>query len=54
VAFLTPHFMRAIDWLASGKVSGKALVTKRFSLDQAGEAFEAFRNKETVKCLFEV
>jgi len=54
VAFLTRHFMRAIDWLEAGKVSGQALVTKRFSLDQASEAFEAFRNKETVKCLFEV
>ncbi len=54
VAFLTRHFMRAIDWLESGKVSGQALVTRRFSLDQAGEAFEAFKNKETVKCLFEV
>lgn len=54
VAFLSRHFMRAIDWLASGKVSGTALVTKRFTLDQAGEAFEAFKNKETVKCLFEV
>ena len=54
VAFLSRHFMRAIDWLSSGKVSGKALVTKRFTLDQAGEAFEAFKNKETVKCLFEV
>ena len=54
VAFLSRHFMRAIDWLASGKVSGKALVTKRFTLEQAGEAFEAFKNKETVKCLFEV
>ncbi len=54
VASLTRHFMRAIDWLESGKVSGQALVTRRFSLDQAGEAFEAFRNKETVKCLFEV
>ena len=54
VAFLSRHYLRAIDWLASGKVSGKALVTKRFSLDQAGEAFEAFKNKETVKCLFEV
>jgi len=54
VAFLSRHFMRAITWLSSGKVSGKALVTKRFSLDQAAEAFEAFKNKETVKCLFEV
>jgi threonine dehydrogenase-like Zn-dependent dehydrogenase len=53
VAFLTRHFLRAISWLEAGKVSAKALVTKRFSLDQAGEAFEVFRNKETVKCLFE-
>jgi threonine dehydrogenase-like Zn-dependent dehydrogenase len=54
VAFLTRHFIRAIGWLEAGKVSGQALVTKRFSLDQAGEAFQAFRNKETVKCLFEL
>jgi threonine dehydrogenase-like Zn-dependent dehydrogenase len=54
VAFLTRHFIRAIGWLESGKVSGQALVTKRFRLEQAGEAFEAFKNKETVKCLFEL
>jgi threonine dehydrogenase-like Zn-dependent dehydrogenase len=54
VAFLPRHFIRAIGWLEAGKVSGRALVTRRFTLDQAGEAFEAFRNKETVKCLFEV
>jgi threonine dehydrogenase-like Zn-dependent dehydrogenase len=54
VAFVQRHFIRALGWLASGKVSGQALVTKRFSLDQAREAFEAFMHKETVKCLFEV
>jgi threonine dehydrogenase-like Zn-dependent dehydrogenase len=53
VAFLTRHFIRAIGWLEAGKVSGQALVTRRFRLEQAGEAFEAFTNKETVKCLFE-
>ncbi len=53
VAFLQKHFIRAIHWLESGKVSGQALVTKRFSLDEAGKAFEAFKHKETVKCLFE-
>ncbi len=53
VAFLQRHFIRAISWLESGKVSGQALVTKRFNLDQAGEAFTAFKQKETVKCLFE-
>jgi threonine dehydrogenase-like Zn-dependent dehydrogenase len=54
VAFLQRHFIRAISWLESGKVSGQALVTKRFTLDQAEEAFAAFKHKETVKCLFEV
>ncbi|MBN1835896.1 MAG: zinc-binding dehydrogenase, partial [Spirochaetales bacterium] len=54
VAFLTRHFIRAIGWLESGKVSAQALVTRRFSLEQAGEAFAAFNNKETVKCLFEL
>jgi threonine dehydrogenase-like Zn-dependent dehydrogenase len=54
VAFLQRHFIRAINWLESGKVSGQALVTKRFNLDQAGEAFTAFKQKETVKCLFEL
>jgi len=53
VAFLQRHFIRAIRWLESGKVSGQALVTKRFTLDQARDAFEAFKHKETVKCLFE-
>lgn len=54
VAFLPRHFMRAISWLEAGKVKARALVTRRFHLDQAGEAFEVFKNKETVKCLFEV
>ncbi len=53
VAFLERHFMRAIEWLASGKVSGRALITKRFRLEDAGEAFGAFQARETVKCLFE-
>ena len=53
VAFLQRHFIQAIGWLESGKVSGQALVTKRFTLDQAEEAFTAFKHKETVKCLFE-
>jgi threonine dehydrogenase-like Zn-dependent dehydrogenase len=53
VAFLQRHFMRAIGWLEAGKVSGQALVTKRFTLEQAGDAFDAFKHKETVKCLFE-
>jgi len=54
VAFLQRHFIRAVGWLESGKVSGQALVTKRFTVEQADEAFEAFKQKETVKCLFEL
>lgn len=53
VAFVQRHFMRAISWLESGKISGQALVTKRFGLADAADAFEAFKAKETVKCLFE-
>jgi threonine dehydrogenase-like Zn-dependent dehydrogenase len=54
VASLQRHFIRAISWLESGKVSMKPLVKKRFSLDQAEEAFAAFKHKETVKCLFDI
>lgn len=54
VAFLQRHFMRGLQWLESGFVSGEALVTKKYTLDQAAEAFEDFRAKETVKCMFEL
>jgi threonine dehydrogenase-like Zn-dependent dehydrogenase len=54
VAFVPRHFIRAIGWLESGKVSAKPLVTRRFTLDQAEEAFEAFNHKETVRSLFEL
>ena len=54
VAFLQRHFLRGLSWLESGKVSGEALVTKRYSLDQAEQAFADFAAKETVKCMFEL
>jgi hypothetical protein len=53
VAFLTRHFVRAIGWLESGKVSGRALVTRRFRLEQV-MSLRGLQNKETVKCLFEL
>lgn len=53
VAFLTRHFIQGLRWLESGKVSGEALITKRYALDDAAEAFADFSAKETVKCLFE-
>jgi len=54
VAFVQRHFIRAIQWLEAGKINVAPLITKRFTFDQAAEAFEAFRAKETVKCMFEL
>jgi threonine dehydrogenase-like Zn-dependent dehydrogenase len=54
VALLSRHFIRAIKWLETKKVSGEKLITKRFALDQMEEAFTVFRGGETIKVLFEV
>lgn len=54
VAVLPRQFLRAINWMESGKVSVRKMITKRFSLDQAKEAFEAGRQGTTVKVLFEL
>jgi threonine dehydrogenase-like Zn-dependent dehydrogenase len=43
-----------MNWVVSGKVSAQKMITKRFGLDQAEEAFEAGRQGETVKVLFEL
>jgi threonine dehydrogenase-like Zn-dependent dehydrogenase len=53
VAFLSRHFVRAIKWLETKKVSGEKLITKRFALDQMEDAFTTFRGGETIKVLFE-
>lgn len=54
VAIVPRQFLRAMNWVVSGKVSARKMITKRFSLDQAAEAFEAGRRGETVKVLFEL
>lgn len=54
VALVTRQFLRAMNWVVSGKVSVQKMITKRFSLDQAEEAFESGRKGETVKVLFEL
>jgi len=54
VALLSRHFVRAIKWLETRKVSGEKLITRRFALDQMEEAFTVFRGGETIKVLFEV
>ncbi len=54
VATLPRYFLRAIRWVDSGKVSAEPMVTRRFRLDQAKEAFETFSRGDTVKVLFEI
>jgi threonine dehydrogenase-like Zn-dependent dehydrogenase len=54
VALVPRQFLRAMNWVKSGKVSVQKMITKRFSLDQAREAFEAGRQGTTVKVLFEL
>jgi threonine dehydrogenase-like Zn-dependent dehydrogenase len=54
VALVPRQFLRAMNWVVSGKVSAQKMITKRFGLDQAEEAFEAGRKGETVKALFEI
>ena len=54
VALVPRQFLRAMNWVVSGKVSSKKMIKKRFALDQAEEAFEADRQGETVKVLFEL
>jgi len=54
VALVPRQFLRAMNWVVSGKVSAQKMITKRFNLDQAEEAFEAGRQGETVKVLFEL
>jgi threonine dehydrogenase-like Zn-dependent dehydrogenase len=54
VALVPRQFLRAMNWVVSGKVSAQKMITKRFSLDQAEEAFEAQHLGETVKVLFEL
>ena len=54
VALVPRQFLRAMNWVVSGKVSAQKMITKRFGLEQAEEAFEAGRQGETVKVLFEL
>ena len=54
VGIVPRHFIRAMRWVEYKKVLAEPLVTRRFSLDQAEEAFEVARKGETVKVLFEV
>ncbi|MCP4402025.1 MAG: zinc-binding dehydrogenase [bacterium] len=54
VAQVTRQFVRAIDWMETGKVSVRELVKNRFSLDDAERAFETARKGEVAKVIFEL
>ena len=51
----TPQwYQRAIRWVQYKKVLAEPLVTQRFRLEQAKEAFAAFHEGHSVKVLFEM
>lgn len=54
VALVPRQFRRAINWVNLGKVNVESMITKRFALDEAKEAFDYVRRGETVKVLFEI
>ena len=54
VATLPRYFLRAIRWVESEKVLAEPMVSCRFRLDQAKEAFDAFSQGGAVKVLFEM
>ncbi len=54
VATTNRWFKRAIRWIEYKKVVAEPLVTRKFTLDEAHEAFAAFSEGETAKVLFEM
>ena len=40
---------RAVEYIESGKVDVKGIVTHKYSLEQFGEALEAIREKKCIK-----
>jgi threonine dehydrogenase-like Zn-dependent dehydrogenase len=54
VATNTRYFLRAMRWIEYRKVLAEPMVSCRFTLDQAKEAFEAFSQGGAVKVLFEM
>jgi len=54
IAQLTRHYLLALSWLETHKVSPSKIVTKKFPIDTVDEAMKAFFGGETVKVLFEL
>jgi len=53
VAILTKHFICALRWLECKKVLAEPIITKHFSLDQAKEAIETFKECREGAIIFE-
>ena len=49
--YFFPEFQMALDLLVAGKVDVKPMITHRFSLSEAPEAFEILLNKGTNECI---
>ena len=54
VATAPRWFQRAIRWIQYKKVLAEPLISRKFGLDMAKEAFEAFSDGQSVKVLFEM
>lgn len=54
VGQVSSQFMQAIRWVATGKVDIGKIITKTFILDEAEEAFEASRQCDLIKVVFEI
>jgi threonine dehydrogenase-like Zn-dependent dehydrogenase len=54
VGQVTRHFLRAINWVETGKVSLGGMISKTFSLDEASHAFEAKKQRGVVNVVFEL
>jgi threonine dehydrogenase-like Zn-dependent dehydrogenase len=52
VAGTLPWYQRAIRWVQHKKIAVEPMITGRFRLDQAKQAFEAFHERRGVKVLF--
>ncbi len=54
VAVVPRQFLRAIRWVEYKKVLAEQMITRKFRLDQAKEAFEVFNQGDSVKVFFEM
>jgi threonine dehydrogenase-like Zn-dependent dehydrogenase len=48
------HILRAMSWVASGKVRIRDLIRKTYKLEKCAEAFAAAHKGETIKAVFEI